>query len=482
MYSLIVTIDNKQGISKNCIIPWKHLDDLIHFKKITENHIVIMGRKTWELLPIKYKPLPNRINIVISSKLQFTKNKASYNKSYGIFDPLLISDINPNYIFKSIDECNNFINDNNEKFINMKKYIIGGESIYSQFLDRKLVYDIHIISMEANFMCDQCIRLPNLIKSNIEKVLYKPKSENLRIGKIDCAVKYTKYFTTNYYEYQFLNTMNDILNNGNIKHYRSRELTKSIFSKEFRFNLSNGKIPMTTTQPVSLKCVFEELMWILRGQTNTKILNNKNIHLWDGNTTREFLDKHKLNWLPAGDIGASYGFQMRRYGSKYMDCNTNYELTGFDQLEYVINLIINNPNSRQIIMNLWNPTQLHEMALAPQLYGYQFYVTNNILSCKLIQRSSNICLSGSHNCASGALLVYMICKVTGLYPGELIWSTSDIHIYLNQIESVKLQLTRIPKPFPTLRIKNFPKKNNILNFEYSDLELLNYEPFEEIKF
>ena len=258
----------------------------------------------------------------------------------------------------------------------------------------------------------------------------------------------------------------------------------SLFSRELRFDISKYQIPMMTTRPLSLRIIFEELMWVLRGQTDNKILNEKKINIWNYNTTREFLDKQNLKHLPEGDIGASYGFQMRYYGEKYTDCKEKYEndLNGFDQLVYVIDLLKNNPTSRRIIINLWNPSQLHEMTLPPCLYGYQFYVNDNKLSCKLIQRSSDIALAGSHNCASGALLTFMLCNITGLEPGELIWSPSDIHIYLNQIESVKEQILRIPKPFPVLKIIKKPKNNNIRNFEFDHLCLINYDPHPIIHF
>ena len=421
-----------------------------------------MGRNTWELTIHKYKGKSDAITVVISTSMKVSDD--------------IDNSIVPDLLFNNVNDCIVFFsrNDNKKKYKDMKKYIIGGKSLYESFLVKKLIYDLHITMIDNDFDCDCHINLPNLIYANEFLILYDESNKG--------DIVYKKYFTINYEEYQFLNTMSDIINNGTLKQNRTGIGTKSIFSRELRFNLDGGKIPLITTRPVSIRYIFEELMWILRGETNNKILNNKHIHIWDKNTTRDFLDNNGLTWLPEGDVGASYGFQMRRYGAKYLDCNTNYDLNGFDQLEYVINLIINNPNSRRIIMNLWNPTQLNEMSLPPCLYGYQFYVSNGYLSCKLIQRSSDISLAGSHNCVSGALLVHMICKITNLLPGELIWSPSDIHIYLNQIESVKIQLNRIPKPFPILKIKNMPKNNNILNFAFTDIELSNYDPFPKIHF
>ena len=283
-------------------------------------------------------------------------------------------------------------------------------------------------------------------------------------------------------ELDMLCLMRDILDKGHKRNDRTNVGNLSLFSRELRFDLSRGHIPMMTTRPLSLRIIFEELMWILRGQTDNKILNKKKIKIWDYNTNREFLYKVGLFGYSDGDIGASYGFQLRHFGANYKGCDKKYDDMGFDQLEYVIYLLKNNPESRRILMNLWNPKDLHKMSLPPCLYGYQFYIADNKLSCKLIQRSSDISLAGSHNCASGALLVRLLCKVTGLSPGELIWSPSDIHIYLNQVESVKEQLKREPREFPLLRIINSPKDNNIRNFEYKDIELIGYKPHPRINF
>jgi thymidylate synthase len=331
-----------------------------------------------------------------------------------------------------------------------------------------LVGDVHITYINNDFGCDQFLRLPQLYCS------YEVQLASNAI--------YRLYHTPNYEENQFLQLMSDIITYGEKRSDRTGAGTLSLFSRELRFNLSTGKIPMMTTRPVSLRYVFEELMWILRGQTNNKILNEKKIHIWDANTTREFLDKRELNNLPEGDIGPSYGFQMRHFGASYKDCRKNYNQQGFDQLSNVIHLLKTDPTNRRIIMSLWNPAQLDQMALPPCLYGYQFYVSKGYLSCKLIQRSSDIALAGSHNCTAGALLVRMLCIVTGLQPGEVIWSPADIHIYLNQVEAAKDQIKRTPKPFPTLKIIGTPKNNNILNFDFSQLQLLNYVPQDKIQF
>lgn len=215
-------------------------------------------------------------------------------------------------------------------------------------------------------------------------------------------------------------------------------------------------------------------MWFLRGQTDVSILQQKNIHIWDGNTSRDFLDSRGIHSLKEGDLGASYSFQFRHFGAEYKDCRTDYTGQGFDQLAYVIHELKHNPYSRKIIINLWNPKDIPIMSLEPCAFCYQFYVKNNRLSCKLTQRSSDISLAGGWNVASASLLTIMLAHVCGLEPDELIWSIGDAHIYLNQLESVKQQLERSPRAFPKLHIIQSPKDMDITQFEFDHLRLRGY--------
>lgn len=265
--------------------------------------------------------------------------------------------------------------------------------------------------------------------------------------------------------------------------------TKSIFGSNMQFNL-DGQFPLITTRRLTLRMVFEELMWMLRGQTDSKILLDKKIPVWEPNTSREFLDKRGLGHYREGDIGSAYGFQYRHFGAEYTGCDTDYTGRGFDQLAYVIDLLQNDPTSRRIVMNIWNPAQLDGMSLAPCLFCWQFYVDIDTdgtkhLSAKLTQRSSDISLAGGWNIATGALMVYMLGHLLHMKPKELIWSTGDTHIYLNQLEGVKIQLSREPRAFPKLVIKNTPKGDSVLeqlcNFEWSDFELVDYNPHPRIK-
>jgi len=280
-------------------------------------------------------------------------------------------------------------------------------------------------------------------------------------------------------EVNFLNILRDILKQPD-RSDRTTIGTKSIFSPpELRFSLRNGQFPLLTTRKINLKFVFEELMWFLRGQTDVSVLREKGIHIWDGNTNRSFLDQRGLAHYNDWDLGPSYGFQFRHSGAPYIDCKTDYTGQGVDQLQYVIDEIKRNPYSRRLVINLWNPSDLGKMALQPCGFCYQFYVSNGELSCKLTQRSSDIALAGGWNVASASLLTIFIASVCDLTPGELVWSIGDAHIYLNQLDAVRIQLQRDPKPFPTLRLKQTRK--NITEYEFTDIELHNYTPYNHIK-
>jgi len=455
MFSLITAIDSKCGISKNGKIPWYCPEDFGNFKTLTNNNVVIMGRTTWNSLSLIYKPIPNCINIVISR--------------FGLSENDIISNKFPNFLFNSINQVVEYFNTNRKLYDGKKLFIVGGGNIYEQFLKLGLVSDVHVTIINRDYMCDKFLTFPEMLIA--EKMqLY---------GNED--IMYCKYYTSNVEENQFIEIIIDIISYGVLREDRTGNSVKSIFSREIRFDLSNGRIPLITTQKMNLRHIFEELMWMLRGQTNNKILNEKKIHSWDYNTSRKCLDNKKLLKLPIGDIGPSHGFQMRHFGAEYIDCDKEY-VSGFDQLKYVINLLKTNPNSRRMIINLWNPNQLNNIVLPSCITGYQFYVSDKTLSCKIMQRSSNIVLDGSYSCVQGALLTNMLCKVLDLKPGEIIWSPSDIYIYTNQLDDAFIQINRFPKPFPILNIDKMPKNNDILNFEYGDFILINYDPWPKIPY
>jgi thymidylate synthase len=287
-------------------------------------------------------------------------------------------------------------------------------------------------------------------------------------------------------EQKFLNVLKQVVESP-VRQERTCTGTHSLFGVDLQFSLEKS-FPLLTTRQISLRMVFEELMWFLRGQTDNTILQEKGIHIWDGNSSREFLDKRGLYYLDDGDIGAAYGFQFRHFGAPYINCHTKH-VGGVDQVAQVIHLLKTDPTSRRIIISLWNPTQLDEMSLPACLWSYQFYVESengtNYLSCKLTQRSSDIALAGGWNICTGSLLVYMLAHVCGMIPRRLVWSVGDAHVYLNQVDGVHEQLSREPRSPPTLEIVKTPvgdtELQKLLTFEWDCFKLNDYNPHKRIK-
>jgi dihydrofolate reductase/thymidylate synthase len=281
-------------------------------------------------------------------------------------------------------------------------------------------------------------------------------------------------------EYQYLDLISTILSKGIVSGDRTGTGTKSIFGAQSRYSLRTS-FPLLTTKRVFWRGVVEELLWFVRGDTNAKHLHDKDIKIWDGNASREFLDKRGLREREEWDLGPVYGFQWRHFGAQYKDMHTDYTNKGVDQLAEVINTIKTNPTDRRIIISAWNPADLDQMALPPCHMFCQFYVDveRKELSCLMYQRSCDVGLGVPFNIASYALLTCMIAQVCDLTPGDFIHSMGNTHVYLNHVEPLQEQLQRTPRPFPKLKIN--PNKKDIDSFVLEDFELIGYEPHKTIK-
>jgi len=257
---------------------------------------------------------------------------------------------------------------------------------------------------------------------------------------------------------QYLDLLNHVLKNGNLKDDRTGTGTYSIFGHQMRFNLSDG-FPLVTTKKVHLKSIIYELLWFLKGDTNIKFLNDNGVNIWN-----EWADMN-------GELGPVYGHQWRSWKSN------NGEV--IDQISNVVSSIKNNPDSRRLIVSAWNVGEINNMALPPCHLLFQFYVVNSKLSCQLYQRSADLFLGVPFNIASYALLTLMMAQVCDLKPGDFVHTLGDAHIYKNHVEQVKLQLSREIKPLPQMKIN--PHVKNIFNFKYSDFTLEGYNPHPAIK-
>jgi dihydrofolate reductase/thymidylate synthase len=231
----------------------------------------------------------------------------------------------------------------------------------------------------------------------------------------------------------YLNALKDILENGNYRKTRNSE-TYSKFSIKLDFDIRTN-FPLLTTKKIYWNGVLEELLWFIKGDTNSKNLEKKKVNIWNNNTSRTYLDSIGLDNYEEGECGPIYGFQWRHFGAEYKGCNSNYNGLGIDQLQNCIDLIKNDPTSRRIFMSAWNPSQLDQMCLPPCHVSYQFYVSDdNLLSCILYQRSGDMFLGVPFNIASVSLLVYMIASLTKKKPGYISLVIGDAHIYKNHNE------------------------------------------------
>ncbi|KXN74035.1 thymidylate synthase [Conidiobolus coronatus NRRL 28638] len=287
-------------------------------------------------------------------------------------------------------------------------------------------------------------------------------------------------------EYQYLNLIRHIIDNGEFRADRTGTGTLAVFAPpSLRFNLKDS-FPLLTTKRVFFRGVAEELLWFVNGKTDAKLLQDKNIHIWDGNGSREYLDSIGLKDRREGDLGPVYGWQWRHFGAEYKDCDTDYTGQGVDQLMEVIDKVKNKPYDRRIVMSAWNPADLGKMALPPCHMFCQFYVSTPTpenpvprLSCQMYQRSCDMGLGVPFNIASYSLLTLMIAHVCKIEPGEFILTMGDCHVYKDHVEALETQLQRTPNDFPTLKFKR--EITNIEDFVYEDFILENYNPQKKIE-
>lgn len=479
--------DNGIGFENN--LPWQISDDMKYFKKMTTQkqvedsntfeNLVIMGRKTWESIPEKHRSLPERICYVVSrnNSKEFKEKVESYDNTF---------------LVNNLDTIVAYVT--NIPYTNV--WLIGGSELYKRMIDSFSLCNIYVTEIFTNpkeeYQCDTFFPEIDLNKYSLTSVGEIYKSKCKKTGK-DVYLRHLVYSDDEYItssdlvwvspEKQYLKTLEEIMNTGILTNDRTGVGTKSVFGKRFEYNLADG-FPALTTKRIFLRGVFEELMMYLKGITDNNYLQEKGINIWNGNTSREFLDTRGLTHYPEGDMGETYGFNFRHFGGEYKDCKTVYEQgNGFDQLNYVIDLIKNDPNSRRMIINLWNPNTLAKAALPSCLCQYQFYVNTekNTLNLQIYIRSSDFFLANNWNTCTGAYLVAMLCNLNGinLTPGILTVVTGDTHIYTSHFDGVNENLQRYPRPMPRLFIEE--KKDNIEDFEWNDMKLIGYFPYPNIK-
>jgi thymidylate synthase len=257
---------------------------------------------------------------------------------------------------------------------------------------------------------------------------------------------------------QYLDLLRHVLEHGTEKSDRTGTGTRSIFGWQMRFDLAAG-FPLVTTKKVHLRSIVHELLWFLKGDTNTAYLHDNKVSIWD-----EWADEH-------GELGPVYGKQWRSWGTA--------DGGSIDQIAWVVDEIKRNPDSRRLIVSAWNVAELPKMALMPCHTLFQFYVADGKLSCQLYQRSGDIFLGVPFNIASYALLTHMVAQVTGLGVGDFVHTLGDAHLYVNHMDQAREQLARSPGALPTLSLN--PAVTDLFAFTFDDIELQGYNPMPAIK-
>lgn len=494
------------GIGLGGALPWSIPDDLKYFNQLTSNNIVIMGRQTWDSLPVKYRPLPNRINIILTN--QKDKHHMPTDNFYD------------NPIWTDCDNVDNvvtqLIGTSSSPYPGILSFIIGGAQIYQwalHNLDIQTSYITEVFLNEKKNMDSfdtffpkydpnnwgglsvtsvEPIRSHIMTHSNTSAASTTSATKTvyyrfIRYSKLDDPETQQEVKDTLYSEYQYLDIMRKIMLEGLDRPDRTGTGTLSIFGTQQKYDLSK-EFPMTTTKRISLRWIFEELMLYITGRTDNKILQKKGIHIWDGNTSREFLDKRGLQHYPEGDMGETYGFNMRHYGGDYQGCDKEYVVgqDGYDQLGNVLHLIRTDPTSRRMIINLWNPATGNRAALPSCLMMYQFYVdtVHHRLDCQIYIRSSDYFLANSWNACTGALLVHLICGMEGidLTPGTLTVVTGDTHLYKTHLEQVATNLERQPYLRPQLFVTPHDGRKilDMRQWQFDDLRLVGYRAYPSI--
>lgn len=443
-FNVILARSINGGIGLKGGLPWNSKKDMDFFKKVTSftpieslKNVVIMGRKTMESLPKQY--LPNRLNIVVSSQELNNENIITA---------------------KTFDEAINLANNMNH----YNTWVIGGKSIYEQAFNHYLVGNIYHTELEKEFECDTFLNIPPEVKwysETLDKDDANDYKMKFQIGKLNQG------------ETQYLHLMSEIMNIGEKKNGRNG-YTYSLFGKELKFDLAEG-FPLLTTKRMFWKGIVEELLFFIRGDTNSKLLEEKGVNIWKGNTTKEFIEKCGLPY-EEGDMGCIYGFNWRHFGADYKDCKTDYNGKGYDQLAKIVNEIKTDPNSRRIVMSDFNPATAHMGVLYPcHSLILQFYVENgNNLSVKMYQRSVDTALGLPFNIASTALLLHIIAKLTNMNAKNVILTLGDCHLYDEHMDKFKKQLERVPYKFPNLVIPDFKTIEEVENSKFVDYVIDDY--------
>jgi thymidylate synthase len=459
MLNVILACDSSFGIGLKGRLPWYDKKELQLFKSITVNSVLIVGRKTAETLPT----LSNRIVLTVSRSPDSVRSLALP-------------------CFPSLEQALQF---SNEHYTNKQVFIIGGAFLYEYtFTNQYQIIDkVYFSSFKQSYECDTYFKLFQFLNP-ADFVIEKEEDYETFTHLVYAKKK-------NNEEQAYLHLLQSVMREGGYRQTRNAKVY-SLFYKHLTFNLQNG-FPLLTTKKMFLKGIVEELLFFLRGETNSKKLEEKGVNIWKGNTNSSFLQSIGKQNRVEGMMGPMYGYQWRFFNRPYDETTgtpiDSQDATVCDQLQHVIDLIKNDPYSRRILLTTYNPLQADDGVLYPcHSIVNQFYVVENeetktkYLDMSVYNRSQDLFLGTPFNIASSALLLTIIAKCTNLQPRYLHMTLGDVHIYETHKQAVEQQIQRVPFAFPTLTIdKSLRTMKDIEGLSFADFILSHYKSYPVIK-
>jgi len=455
-FHVLFCVDKVYGYAKDGRMPWRSTADLTLFKEKTcapERPMLLMGRKTYESMPESVFE-GKRHACVLTRKARKPVGNVTFCTS----------------VERAVFHCKDHTT-----------FLIGGAGLIRECILSNLVDKIDLTVLKGDFNCDQHLGDHfKSINSPIDELhssfIVKPTREIE-----DGMVHHFEQKTRGGNEQQYLDLMKKCLSTSILKADRTGQGRHSLFGEHLTFDLRTG-FPLLTSKKMFWKGIVEELLWFLRGDTDVKKLQSVGVHIWDGNSTREYMDSIGITNRDEGDIGPCYGWQWRHFGAEYKDAQTDYEGMGVDQIHYIYNCLSRDTSSSRAIMSAWNASDLAQMNLPPCHVLYQFSVHGGALCCHMYQRSADIFLGLPFNMASSALLCHIMARMLKLPVGTLSISIGDAHIYNNHIEQCFEQLERKVHPSCTLEITRASLSfEDLPHLKLSDFKLNNYKHEAAIK-
>jgi dihydrofolate reductase / thymidylate synthase len=488
--NLIVAVDSRWGIAKNGRIPWDIKEDKNFFTDVTKRiygenkmNAMILGKNSWKEITPNYRGLKDRINVVVSSTM--TQEELILDNETKT----------PSYLCSTFDHALQLC----QKLDCGKIFICGGVNIYKEAMDKKILDEIYLTKIDHDYETDAIFPYQEYetYKSDFQNILTKQFTVQDHLTKKNVKISFEKYLKKdqdifkNKEEEQYLDLLDHILKKG---HYRQTRngYTYSVFAKHMEFDLNLG-FPLLTTKRVSLQNIFHELIFFLKGESDSHLLSQMGVKIWDANTSREFLDSVGLNHYEEGGMGNLYGFNWRHFGYDYQGKTHDYTHKGFDQINYVLDTLKKDPFSRRIMMTTFDPSRVKQGPLWPcHSIVLQFHVEPNEtgeykLNVSHYQRSGDIGCGIPYNITSACILCFLLCEVINnddqyhgpkFIPGKLVHTIGDVHIYDAHKEQIVRQILREPYSFPQLKFKR--KVTNLIDFKFDDLELINYISYPNI--